>query len=208
VSIRPPVCLIQNSNFMCIRFILRARSVCYLLVHLFLPALRFACRFKVVLGTARTTQIEGGVTVAKAQRNPCGVVVGQHNIDPPQIELSPTLIERSGTNPSGFYQTISASGSLSKPAPSFIRRRFGSPIVRARPPPPLFAPRPAPPAPPAMYLPRDLRRLLRPPITTSPLLAFLMPNRIDIPQAHRITAVALHLGVFQGIVFFLREELW
>ena len=28
------------------------------------------------------------------------------------------------------------------------------------------------------------------------LLAFLMPNRIDIPQTHRITAVALHLGVF------------
>ena len=35
--------------------------------------------------------------------------------------------------------------------------------------------------------------------TTSPLiavLAFLMPDRIDIPQVHRITAVALHLGVF------------
>jgi hypothetical protein len=28
------------------------------------------------------------------------------------------------------------------------------------------------------------------------VLAFLMPNRIYIPQAHRITAVALHLGVF------------
>ena len=40
------------------------------------------------------------------------------------------------------------------------------------------------------------------------LLAFLMPNRIDILKAHRITAVALHLGVFQGIVFFLREALW
>ena len=36
------------------------------------------------------------------------------------------------------------------------------------------------------------------------LLAFLMPDRIDILQAHRITAVAFHLGVFQGIVFFLR----
>ena len=104
MSIRPPVCLIQNSNFVCIRFILWARSVCYLLVHLFLLALRFACKFKVVLGTARTTQIGGGVTVAKAQRSPCGVVVGQHNVDPPQIELSPTLIERSGANPSGFHQ--------------------------------------------------------------------------------------------------------
>ena len=40
------------------------------------------------------------------------------------------------------------------------------------------------------------------------LLAFLTLNRIWIPQAHRITAVALHLGVFQGIVYFLREALW
>ena len=40
------------------------------------------------------------------------------------------------------------------------------------------------------------------------VLAFLMPDRIVIPQVHRITAVALHLGVFQGIVFFLREALW
>ena len=99
-----PICLIQNPNFVCIRFILWARSVCCLLVHLFLLVLRIACRFKVVLGTARTTQIGGGVTVAKAQRSPCGVVVGQHNVDPPQIELSPTLIERSGANPSGFHQ--------------------------------------------------------------------------------------------------------
>ena len=41
-----------------------------------------------------------------------------------------------------------------------------------------------------------------------PMLAFLMPDRIDILQAHRITAVAHHLRVFQGIVFFLREALW
>jgi hypothetical protein len=40
------------------------------------------------------------------------------------------------------------------------------------------------------------------------LLAFLMPDRVNIPQAHRITAVGLHLGVFQGIVFFLSEALW
>ena len=40
------------------------------------------------------------------------------------------------------------------------------------------------------------------------VLVFLMLNRIWIPQAHRITAVALHLGVFQGIVIFLREALW
>jgi hypothetical protein len=39
------------------------------------------------------------------------------------------------------------------------------------------------------------------------LLAFLMPNRIDIAQAHRITVVALHLGVFQGIVNFHGEAL-
>jgi hypothetical protein len=95
--------MIQNRNFVCIRFILWARSVSYFLVHLFLLVLRFACRFKVLLGTARTTQIGGGVTVAKAQRSPCGVVFGQHNVDTPQIELSPTLIERSGANPSGFY---------------------------------------------------------------------------------------------------------
>ena len=40
------------------------------------------------------------------------------------------------------------------------------------------------------------------------LLVFLTLNRIWILQAHRITAVALHLGVFQGIVYFLREALW
>ena len=37
---------------------------------------------------------------------------------------------------------------------------------------------------------------------------FLTLNRIWILQAHKITAVALHLGVFQGIVYFLREALW
>jgi hypothetical protein len=78
--------------------------MCCLLVHVFLFVLRFACRFKVVLGIARTTQIGGGVTVAKAQRNPCGVVVEQHNVDPRQIVLSPTLIKKSGANPSGFHQ--------------------------------------------------------------------------------------------------------
>ena len=31
---------------------------------------------------------------------------------------------------------------------------------------------------------------------------FLFPIRIDILQAHKITTVALHLGVFQGIIFF------
>ena len=40
------------------------------------------------------------------------------------------------------------------------------------------------------------------------LLAFLTLNRIWIPQAHKITVVALHLGVFQGNVIFLREALW
>jgi hypothetical protein len=77
--------------------------VCCLLVHLFLLVLRFACRFKVVLGTTRKTQIGGGVTVAKAHHSPCGVVVGQHNVDPPQIALSPTLIEKLGANPCGFH---------------------------------------------------------------------------------------------------------
>ena len=43
---------------------------------------------------------------------------------------------------------------------------------------------------------------------TYPLLVFLMLNRIWIPQAHKITAVALHLGVFQGIVYYLRKALW
>ena len=45
-------------------------------------------------------------------------------------------------------------------------------------------------------------------MTCETLLAFLTLNRIWIPQAHRITTVALHLGVFQGIVYFLREALW
>jgi len=40
------------------------------------------------------------------------------------------------------------------------------------------------------------------------LLVFLMPKRIDILQAHRITIVALHLRVFQGTIIFLREALW
>jgi len=35
-----------------------------------------------------------------------------------------------------------------------------------------------------------------------PCWRFLCPIRIDILQAHKITAVALHLGVFQGIVFY------
>ena len=38
-------------------------------------------------------------------------------------------------------------------------------------------------------------------------LAFLTLNRIWIPQVHKITAVALHLGVFQGIVNILMEAL-
>jgi hypothetical protein len=37
---------------------------------------------------------------------------------------------------------------------------------------------------------------------------FLCPKRILIPQAHKITAVALHHRVFEGITFFLREALW
>ena len=45
-------------------------------------------------------------------------------------------------------------------------------------------------------------------IVPSLMLVFLMLNRIWIPQAQRITAVALHLGVFQGTVIFLREALW
>ena len=36
-------------------------------------------------------------------------------------------------------------------------------------------------------------------VGSQPVLAFLMPRRICIPLAHRITAVALHFGVFQGI---------
>jgi len=40
------------------------------------------------------------------------------------------------------------------------------------------------------------------------VLVFLRLNRIWISQAHRITVVALHLRVFQGIVIFLREALW
>jgi hypothetical protein len=51
----------------CVRFIIWARSVCCLLVHLFLLVLWFACRLKVVVGTTRTTQIGGGVTFTKAQ---------------------------------------------------------------------------------------------------------------------------------------------
>ena len=100
VSIRPPD-LLDSEPQLRVYQIYPLGKVCVLFA---CPlVLRFACRFKVVLGTARTTQIGGSVSVAKAQRSPCGVVVRQHNVDSPQIELSPTLIERSGANPSGFH---------------------------------------------------------------------------------------------------------
>jgi hypothetical protein len=102
VSIRPPDLLDSEPQLRVYQIYLLGKVYVLFACPL---VLRFACRFKVVpgLGTARTTQIGGGVTVAKAQRNACGVVVGQHNIDPPQIELSPTLIERSGANPNRFH---------------------------------------------------------------------------------------------------------
>ena len=103
MSIRPPD-LLDSEPQLHVYQIYPLGKVCVLFA---CPlVLRFACRFKVVLGTARTTQIGGGVTVAKAQCSPCGVVVGQHNVDPPKIELPPTLIERSGANPSGFHQLV------------------------------------------------------------------------------------------------------
>jgi hypothetical protein len=106
VSIRPPDLLDSEPQLRVYQIYPLGKICCCLLVHLFLFVLRFACRFKVVPGTARTTQIGGGVTVAKAQRSPCGVVVGQYSVDPPQIELSPTLIERSGANPTGFHHVV------------------------------------------------------------------------------------------------------
>jgi hypothetical protein len=106
VSIRPPDLLDSEPQLRVYQIYPLGKVYVLFLVHLFLFVLRFACRFKVVLGTTRTTQIGGGVTIAKAQRSPCGVVVGQHNVDPPQIELSPTLIERTGTNPSGFHHMV------------------------------------------------------------------------------------------------------
>ena len=89
---QPPVSLYSKPHFRSIQaeFLIISLTIS-VLVHLFLRVLQFACRFKVVLGTARITQIGGGVTVAKTQRSPCGVVVGQNNVDPPQIELSPPL---------------------------------------------------------------------------------------------------------------------
>ena len=44
------------------------------------------------------------------------------------------------------------------------------------------------------------------PEASEALLVFLMLNRIWIPHAHRIIAIALHLGVFQGIVIFSRKH--
>jgi hypothetical protein len=52
---------------MCFRLISSARSINCLLVHVFLLVLRFACRFKVVLGTQEQQQIRAGVIVAKVQ---------------------------------------------------------------------------------------------------------------------------------------------
>ena len=63
MSIRPPVCLIQDS-----KLVYRIHPLGKVCVLFACPlVLRFACRFKVVLGTTRTTQIGGGVAVAKAQ---------------------------------------------------------------------------------------------------------------------------------------------
>ena len=63
-------------------------------------------------------------------------------------------------------------------------------------PPPILQPPCHPPSPPPP-----------PPPSKPPCWRFLCPIRIDILQAHRITVVALHLGVFQDIIFFLREAL-
>jgi hypothetical protein len=96
VSIRPPD-LLDSEPQLRVYQIYPLGKVCVLFA---CPlVLRFACSFKDVLGTARTTQIGGGVTVAKAQRSPCGVVVGQHNVDPPQIELSPHSHRKIGSKP-------------------------------------------------------------------------------------------------------------
>ena len=109
MSIRPPD-LLDLEPQLRVYQIYPLGKVCVLFACPLVLACSSNClQVKVVLGTARTTQIGGGVTVAKAQRSPCGVVVGQHNVDPPQIELSPTLIERSGANPSGFHQNIPSS---------------------------------------------------------------------------------------------------
>ena len=37
--------------------------------------------------------------------------------------------------------------------------------------------------------------------------AIPMPQEYIIPQAHRITIVAIHRGVLQGIIFFLKEAI-
>jgi hypothetical protein len=63
VSIRPPD-LLDSEPQLRVYQIYPLGKVCVLFA---CPlVLRFACRFKDVLGTARTTQIGGGVTVAKA----------------------------------------------------------------------------------------------------------------------------------------------
>jgi hypothetical protein len=140
VSIRPPD-LLDSKPQLRVYQIYPLGKVCVLFAcPLILLVLRFACRFKVVLGTARTTQIGGGVTVAKVQRSPCGVVVGQHNVDPPQIELSPTLIERLRANPSGFHHCRSCPPAASSPgvlngnqtASSFFSARFRSSLQQVR----------------------------------------------------------------------------
>ena len=59
---------------------------------------------------SKKTQIGGSVTVAKAQRCPCGVVVRQHNVDPPQIELSPHSHRKIRSKP----QRVPSCGNQSK----------------------------------------------------------------------------------------------
>jgi hypothetical protein len=62
VSARPPGYLKQNPNS------IRSVSVCFLSCSCLFS---IACRFKVVLGTARAATTGAGVTIAKAQ-HPCG----------------------------------------------------------------------------------------------------------------------------------------
>ena len=67
VSVRPPDLLDSEFQLRVYHIYPLARSVGCLLVHLFLLVLRFARRFKVVLGTTRITQSGGDVIIIKAQ---------------------------------------------------------------------------------------------------------------------------------------------
>jgi hypothetical protein len=103
VSIRLPVCLIQDPNswFSFSLWLdfheLFACSSCACLFSI-------ASRFKGVLGTSRTSQSE--MVYLLLRRSLVGVVVWQPTSNPPPNRVIPSSHRRLGTYPNGFYHVV------------------------------------------------------------------------------------------------------